>query len=472
MKTAFLVIGSGIAGMSTALQLSELGEVVLLSKTELISGCTPLAQGGIAISKENEDHQKNHIADTLHAGAGVNHKKAVELLVSGSWNALQFLKRKGVRFDNTLHIEACHSEARIWHIEDKTGLYIAQTLSEKVKKNPHIHILENTFCTDLLEQENRVYGAAVFHNNKQERILANKTIIATGSAGQIYSETTNPLESTGDGIAMAARAGAHLQDMEFVQFHPTALATQQSPLFLLSEALRGEGAKIVDESGREICNPLLPRDQLSRIIFRQEKEKAIFLDLRHKEDAFWSERFPAIFKILQEYGLSPEKDIIPLLPAEHFFCGGIETDLMGRTNLKNLSAVGEVACTGCHGANRLASNSLLEGLVFSRQIFLDFQKEIQRGSFDESTHDGHFETTPYVAETAEDGEIRTAIQHICSNLVGVIRTKKNLNEAVFKLSRLHPMGTETKNMLAVATFVAEAARKRTESIGCHYVEKE
>lgn len=472
MNTAFLIIGSGIAGMATALRLSELGEVIIVSKTNLISGSTSLAQGGIAISKENENPRKNHIADTLHAGSGINNKKAVELLVYRSWGALQFLKRNGVRFDTNLHIEACHSEERIWHVDDKTGLFIAQALAKKIRRYPHISVLENTFVTDLLVQEGRAYGAGIFVNGKTEKILASKTVIATGAAGQIYAETTNPLESTGDGVAMAARAGALLQDMEFVQFHPTALATEESPLFLLSEALRGEGGKIVDEFGKEVCNPLLPRDQLSRIIFCQEKEKTIYLDLRHQNDAFWAERFPGIFEKLQEYGLSPQKDLIPILPAEHFFCGGIKTDLMGRTNIKNLSAVGETACTGCHGANRLASNSLLEGLVFAKQVFLDYQKEIQNGFFDSIPHNGHFEMTSYVPETAEDNKIRKAIQHICANLVGVVRTKKGLNDAVYKLSRLHPIGSETKNMLAVATFVAEAARKRRESIGCHYVEEE
>ncbi len=469
MKTGFVVIGSGIAGMSAAIHLSGLSEVILISKTNLISGSTALAQGGIAAVKSHATTKQDHIADTLHAGLGINNKDAVELLVSRSGAALEFLQKNGVVFDETMHTEAGHSEARIWHISDQTGLYIAKALAEKVRTIPAITVLENAFAVDLLLQDGAVHGVEIYHGGEIKRIHALKTIMATGGAGQMYAETTNPIESTGDGIAMGVRAGAKLSDMEFVQFHPTALATDESPVFLLSEALRGEGAKVVNGADEDICNALLPRDELSRIIFRRETQETVYLSLRHKTNDFWSERFPNIFKKLQEYGLSAERDLIPILPAAHFFSGGLKIDLRGRTTVGNLSAIGEVACSGVHGANRLASNSLLEALVFSEQVFLDYASQVKQGVMPHAPLDGHFETSEFKDSTAEDCKIQKAIQNISWKKIGILRSKKSLDEALYSLSRLEPIGTETKNLLAVAIFVAEAAKKRGESLGCHHL---
>jgi L-aspartate oxidase len=468
MKTPFLVIGSGIAGMSVALHLSELGEVILLSKTELVSGSTALAQGGIAGEREKHSFP-SYVSDTIRTGSGINSEEAVSLLVSQSWQALSFLQRNGVVFDDTLHTEAGHSKARVWHIADETGLFIAQKLAERVRASESITLFENAFAVDLLVRDGAVFGVDVFHENERKRIFALKTILATGGAGQIFLETTNPIGSTGDGIAVGVRAGVRLKDMEFVQFHPTALATEDSPLFLLSEALRGEGAKVVDGSGKALCKALLPRDTLSRTVFQAEKQEAVYLDLRHKKNDFWKERFPNIFAKLKEYSLSPEEALIPVVPAAHFFCGGIETDLHGRTNIKNLFAVGEVACTGVHGANRMASNSLLEGLVFSEQIYRDISQQCEKGEKIPS-FSGHFETSVFQEDSAEDEEIRKSVQRICWEKVGIIRNEKNINEAISQLSQYSPTGTETKNLLSVALFVAEAARKRKTSLGCHWME--
>lgn len=469
MRTAFLVIGSGIAGMMVALRVSTLGKVILISKSSLISGSTALAQGGVAGPATREENRiAEHFKDTMHVGCGINNTHAVEILIAKAEEAVSSLKKYGVIFDDSLHTEAGHSKARVWHVADKTGLAIASVLAEKVRNNENITLLENTFVSDLLTRENAIYGAEVVHEKKIERIFAHKTILASGGGGQIFSETTNPKLSTGDGFVMAARAGARLKDMEFIQFHPTALATEESPLFLLSEALRGEGGKIVNAKKEEICDPLLPRDELSRIIFEHEKKEPVFLDLTHHGNGYWREHFPTIFHKLTDYGVSPEVNVIPIIPAAHFFCGGIETDIYGRTNRRNLSAVGEVACTGVHGANRLASNSLLEALVFAEETAKDVMKQMEKTP---ETIGGHFDTVPFVEETEQDKKIRKEIQRICWKHVGIIRREKGIERALYLLKKLQPNGTETKNLLANAIFVAEAAAKRKESIGCHYISK-
>jgi L-aspartate oxidase len=466
MNTAFLIIGSGIAGMMTALRVSELGKVVLISKKSLISGSTALAQGGVAGPTTSPNIITGHLEDTLRVGGNINNKQAVHTLVEKAESAVHTLKKYGVIFDNTLHTEAGHKEPRVWHIADKTGLAIASVLSQKIRESQEITVLENTFVSDLLVRENAVYGAEVMQEGKTERIYAHKTILATGGAGQIYAETTNPVEASGDGFVMAARAGAKLKDMEFVQFHPTALATESSPLFLLSEALRGEGAMVVNTKGIQICDPLLPRDELSRIIFEYEKKEPVFLSLKHRGNGYWREHFPTIFQKLEEYNVSPEVDFIPIVPAAHFFCGGIETDIYGRTNVRNLSAVGEVACTGVHGSNRLASNSLLEALVFAEQTAKDVMEQMEKK---QEKPGGHFETVSFAEDTEKDQKIRKEIQRICWKYLGIIRKEKGLDRATTLLQKLSPTGTETKNLLAVATFVTEAAKKRKKSIGCHFI---
>lgn len=469
MKTDFLVLGSGVAGLSTALRLSALGKVTVLTKSTLISGSSPLAQGGVAAGVSSAD-VRDHFQDTLFAGAHHNNPKAVEALALGAKEAIDFLRRSGVVFSETLHREGGHSEHRIWHVHDHTGQSLMKALSETVRKNERITVEENIFVSDFLVRGGAVWGVEAISRGKAHRFFASRTILATGGAGQIYAETTNPPECTGDGIAIAVRSGAELKDMEFVQFHPTALSAEESPLFLLTEALRGEGAKLVTITGEEVCDPLLPRDEVSRIIFLSEQKGVpVYLDLREKPQSFWEERFPSVSEKLALYGIHPGQELIPILPAEHFFCGGVATDLRGRTSLKHLSAVGEVACSGVHGANRLASNSLLEGLVFSRLIFEDFQEQAKKNILNPPDDSGHFETRPFFPETRNDAEVRKQIRHLCWKYLGILRTPEGLQRAKEELARLKPEGTETKNMLAVATFVAQAAFQRKESLGCHFV---
>ncbi|QQS59201.1 FAD-dependent oxidoreductase [Candidatus Peregrinibacteria bacterium] len=471
MKTDFLVLGSGIAGISTALRLSTLGKVTVLTKGKEISGSSPLAQGGIAAGISTIDI-RDHFQDTLFAGAHHNTTKAVEALALGAKEALDFLRRYGVSFSESLHREGGHSENRIWHVHDYTGKSIMKILLEAVRKNDHIFVQEETFVSDFLIRDGALFGVEAISKGEVQRFFASRVVLATGGAGQIYAETTSPLECTGDGIAMARRSGAEIKDMEFVQFHPTALSAEESPLFLLTEALRGEGAKLVTITGEEVCDPLLPRDEVSRSIFLSEQRGIpVYLDLREKPQSFWERHFPSVSERLSFYNINPEQEIVPILPAAHFFCGGVMTDLRGRTTLQKLSAVGEVACSGVHGANRLASNSLLEGLVFSRLIFEDFQEQVRKDKLHPPDDSGHFETRPFTPETREDTEIRKQIQRLCWKYLGIIRSPEGEEQAKEDLARLTPTGTETKNMLAVATFVAQAACQRKESLGCHFVTK-
>lgn len=476
MVVDFLVIGSGIAGMSSALLLARMGSVLLLSKKGVISGSTPLAQGGIAALKKNEhknDTLETHYTDTIRAGSGHNDTTAVELLVSRAADAIDFLEQCDIRFDESLHLEGGHSFPRIRHVADHTGLTIAHALRKKVRETEEIQLLENAFVSDLLVRDGTVHGAEYVHEGVTQRIFAAKTILACGGAGQIFAKTTNPAEVTGDGIALAVRAGAARKDLEFVQFHPTALDGERSPLLLLSEALRGAGARIVDKNVISICDPLAPRDEVSRSIAAFQKHSKVFLDLSAHPGEYWTEKFPDNMQALAEYGYMPDRDLIPITPAAHFFCGGIKTDLNGNTNLGNLSAVGEVACTGVHGANRLASNSLLEGVVFSLRIAEEFAAQAKKvGNVTLPSPDAFFVTTPYFEETARDEEVRAEIRRICWDYLGIVRTMSSIDKAAQELAALTPSGTETKNLQAVATFLAEAAKIRQDSLGCHFIDSD
>lgn len=390
VSTDFIVIGSGLAGLTSSIILSKYGKVLLATKGKLSDGSTNWAQGGIACVVEERDSWKKHMEDTLVAGVYHNDKKAVELLVKSAANAIDWLSQQGVVFEKIkgkfkAGREGGHSYNRIIHASDFTGKEIEMTLVGKVKKNKNIIIWENTFAKKLLVDRKKCFGVEVVgpvsrvsqsgHPLHTTYCFAKRIILATGGLGQIYEWTTNPYVATGDGIAMAYRAGAKLEDMEFIQFHPTALADGKSPLFLISEAVRGEGAYLVKETGERFMGDydgrmeLAPRDIVARAIFAEQKKGfEVCLDIRHKEKEFLQKRFSNIYKKLKKRGFDLAKDLIPVTPAAHFSCGGIVTDLYGRTNIKNLFAFGEVAATGVHGANRLASNSLLESVVFPLQL--------------------------------------------------------------------------------------------------------
>lgn len=462
-KTDFLVLGSGIAGMSTAILLARRGSVALISKSQLLSGSTPWAQGGIAFSSGADT--ETHIQDTLRAGRKMNNEKAVRQMINSIPAVRHFLEKEcGAVFDDSIHQEGGHLTPRIFHVADQTGLFLAQTLAKKVREEKNISIFEHHFAVDLLKKDDTIFGASVWNGRETEAFFAEKTILATGGIGQIFSATTNPIESTGDGIAMAIRAGINIRNMEFVQFHPTALLSQDSPLFLLSEALRGAGAQIVNKNEEEICNPLLPRDEVAQAIFVAQKKTPVFLDLRHQRNDFWKSHFPTIFAKLEEESLSPEKELIPITPAAHFVCGGIATDLNGKTNMNNAFAVGEVAETGVHGANRLASNSLLEAVSFA----LTIAKEIEKTPKNPNSP-FHETSSSFAPETPEDSEIRAKIQTILFQNFGIVREKNTMKKAEQELKNLSANGTETQNCLMTARAIAFAALTRSNSVGTHLV---
>jgi len=469
MHTDFLILGSGIAGLSLALKLSELGAVTVLTKKGITSGSTGLAQGGIAgVRNPKEDSSENHFRDTMKAGAFHNDEAAVRLVVENGEKALKDLEKWGVKFDFSLHREGGHTYARIFHVADETGRVVQKVLADEVLQNAKITVIENAFAVDLVTTNQVVEGISFFHEHEDHVCSAAITILATGGAGQIYAKTTNPAVTTGDGMAMALRAGAKLKDMEFVQFHPTALDMPRDPLFLLSEALRGAGAKIVNEAGEQFIDELAPRDVVARAIFtEQQAGKKIFLDFRHESERVVEQKFPMIFENLLSFGLNLADDLIPITPAAHFFCGGIQTDLYGQTTLQNLFALGEVACTGVHGANRLASNSLLEGVVFAEQIFQKCRQSTVRNRSAVSSQQRKEE--PFAAESEQDTVVRLQIQQIMQQYGGVVRNAQHLENAAGMLEILKPVGTETKNILLISRQVLLAALRRKESLGCHFL---
>jgi L-aspartate oxidase len=463
IKTDYLIIGSGIAGLALALKLAQLGEVTIVTKKGISAGSTGLAQGGIAgVRNLENDTFENHFKDTLKAGGYLNDPQAVRYLVEMAPQALESLEKYGVKFDFSLHLEGGHSRPRISHVADETGRAVQEILTDVVRAKEQIRVLENHFAVDLLTLDQVIFGARVFDQAKNYNILASKTIIATGGAGQIFAKTTNPTVATGDGIAMARRSGASLSDLEFIQFHPTAFDYPKSPLFLLSEALRGAGAKLVNQDEQRFCDELAPRDEVARAIFSQKKA---YLDFRHEKASKLQSEFPNIWENLQRSGFNLAQDLIPITPAEHFFCGGIKVDLAGQTNLANLYALGETAFTGVHGANRLASNSLLEAVVFAESIYGKLQNE----NLTLKNFPPNLTAPDFVADTAEDLKLRQTIKELMWHNVGLVRRRTDLAKTLINLNKLQTTGTEASNLLLVAREVTKAALRRQESIGGHFL---
>src|SRR5580693_7289450 len=385
----FLVIGAGIAGLSAAIRLADAGTVLVVTKEELAESNTAYAQGGIAVAMGGEEDVALHLEDTMAAGDGLVNREAAAVLVEQGPKRVEELIAWGTAFDRDAKgqngeggellrtREGAHSLSRILHANgDATGREIAVSLLRHVREIPQIELMEWTTSVDLIVEGGRVMGATLLDGEGGLRVVqAQAVLLASGGAGQVYSDTTNPAVATGDGIAMAYAAGADLADMEFYQFHPTALALEGVPRFLLSEALRGEGAYLRNDRGErfmERYHPLLelaPRDVVARAIAREGMGTAaetlpVHLDMRHVQGLDLHQRFPGISAFLAQHGLDLSRDLIPVRPAAHYLMGGVKTDVDGRASLKRLYAAGEAACTGVHGANRLASNSLLEGLVF------------------------------------------------------------------------------------------------------------
>lgn len=492
MKTDFLVIGSGIAGLNFALKVAQYGRVTIVTKKEIMESNTNLAQGGIAAVTRKDDTFQMHIEDTLRAGCGLSNKRMVKILVENGPKAIQSLISLGVQFDKEkgrldLTREAGHSIDRILHSGDTTGREIEQTLTKNVRENKDIEVLENCFAIDAIVKNAKCYGASVLDIKSKEiiNILSRVTILATGGVGYIYQNTTNPEIATGDGIAMAFRGGAKVEDMEFVQFHPTTLNKSGAPHFLISETFRGEGAILVNEKGErfmekyDAMEELAQRDIVSRAIFNELRNGPIYLDMRHKSKHFILNRFPMIYQECLKYGVDVTKDLIPVSPAAHYICGGIKTNEYGETNIRNLLAFGECACTEVHGANRLASNSLLESVVFSSLGALKAKRllknEIKAPKLPKEVkfHDMNGQELENLG-----AELRKAMW----DYVGIIRHEENLNFMLGKLRQLEKRINsfngngvsvrflELKNMATVSKLIAKAAQIRKESRGTHYRE--
>src|SRR6476469_7162434 len=459
IRARFLVVGSGVAGLHTAWRASEHGDVLLLTKRSLFDSATAYAQGGIAAALGAGDSPALHRQDTLAAGAALCDAAAVQVLVEEGPARVRELQTAGADFDLdpkgrlSLGREAAHSKNRIVHAHgDQTGAEVARTLVARVRETKRIRVLEKARVLDLIVRRGTCYGVRASIAGKAMEIIADATVLATGGCGQIYRYTTNPVVATGDGYAIAHRAGVKLADMEFVQFHPTALDTPENPLALISEAVRGEGTILVNEKGVRFMvkehrdAELAPRDVVSRAIYRQQKTSRVYLDARRLGRAF-TKRFPGIFALCSARGIDPRKDLIPVTPAAHYMMGGIVTDLRGQSSAKRLYAVGEVARTGVHGANRLASNSLLEGLVFAERVARDLAAAPPLGALPAPKR---WEVPP-LADRGAAQVAADAIRAVMWEHAGIARTAKGLRTALERLgdigTRLPAGATEELNML-------------------------
>lgn len=504
-----VVVGSGVAGLTTALRCAAAGlDTVVVTKARLDDGSTRWAQGGIAAALGEGDTPEQHLDDTLVAGAGLCDEEAVRVLVTEGPDAVRRLITTGATFDTTdsgdiaLTREGGHHRRRIAHAGgDATGAEISRALVEAVR-SAALHTIENALVLDLLtDAEGRTAGVSLHVMGEGQHdgvgaVRAPSVVLATGGMGQVFSATTNPSVSTGDGVALALRAGAEVSDLEFVQFHPTVLflgADSEGQQPLVSEAVRGEGAHLVDATGTRFMlgqhelAELAPRDIVAKAITRQMHEHGtehMYLDARHFGARMWEQRFPTILAACRAHGIDPVTEPIPVAPAAHYASGGIRTDLRGRTTVPGLYACGEVACTGVHGANRLASNSLLEGLVFAERIAADIaQTRPPRTEPAEAAGEGTDEPVALLAP-----EARTAIQRTMTRGAGVLRSAASLATAAEELEALHRSAAadadaadpkdavpgvdawEVTNLLLVSRVLVAAAREREETRGCHWRE--
>jgi L-aspartate oxidase len=474
-RTDFLIIGSGIAGLRAAVDLATHGSVTILSKADPTESNTGYAQGGIAAAMGPDDSPEEHFADTIAAGDGLCDEDAVRVLVEDGVAYVQELIDWGAAFDRdaagepSLGREAAHRVRRVLHARDATGREIGHLLWSRASREPRVRMLNHMRAVDLVLDGERCVGARFAAADATGEIHAGAVLLATGGAGQVFSDTTNPAVATGDGIAMAWRAGARVVDLEFVQFHPTALAVPGAPRFLLSEALRGEGAWLVNADGErfmtryERAGELASRDLVSRAIVREVTRTGspVFLSMAHLNPEWVHERFPTIAAACRSVGLDLARDRIPVGPAAHYVMGGVETDVCGRTTVLGLYAAGEVACTGVHGANRLASNSLLEGLVFGARAAEAMTQPPQVGGMANVRviRDTAPRTDGSPAPLAHDD-----VGRLMWNAVGLVRHAATLEPAVARLA--HSCGAS--DLALVAYLIAKAALRREESRGGHY----
>lgn len=479
-KREVIIIGSGIAGLYCALLCAQHSRVRLITKDHIVESSSSYAQGGIAAVLDDQDSFKKHIQDTLKAGSHHNKLAAVQILVEEAPRHIQALIQLGVDFSLNpkgqldLGREGGHTKRRIVHAKDMTGLAVERALITAVKRHPNIKIQEWEFALELIRKQKRIIGV----QTAKGAYYADAVILATGGAGQMYPYTSNPAVVTGDGIAMAIRAGANSADMEFIQFHPTAYYIPGQRPFLLSEALRGEGAYLRNYAGKRFVDELKPRDFVSRAVYRQQREGLVYLDLRHHSKKFLQHRFPGIYQRLAQDQLHLEKDLIPITPVAHYFCGGIKTDLFGRSSLKGLYVIGEAAQTGVHGANRLASNSLLECLVFADRA----AKRISRQKITRRIIALKKAQPLKLSRNQSDTSIglRQQLQNIMWEACGIVRTKAGLTAGLAAMqalgktinqeAKLNPSVAilELRNLAIVGEASLAAALKRRISLGCHY----
>ena len=504
----FIVLGSGIAGLSFALKAAKVGTVALITKRGRADSNTAWAQGGVACVMSDEDSFELHIRDTLDAGAGLCHEDVVRAVVTEGPARIDELMHLGVHFDhrengnggNELDLgrEGGHSKRRVLHFQDATGREIEHRLLEQIAANSQIEVMENHMAVDLITtgklgyaMENSCVGVYVLDESTGvvETLRSDVTVAATGGCGKVYLYTTNPDVATGDGVAMAWRAGATIANMEFIQFHPTCLYHPDIKSFLISEVVRGEGGILINERGQRFMehhNPqkeLAPRDIVARAIDAEMKRsgaKCVYLDITHKPADFIISRFPTIYETCLRYGLDITKKPIPVVPAAHYQCGGVKVDINGETSLRGLFAIGEVACNGLHGANRLASNSLLEGVVTAHRAFeKSTRQRRERLPFDlPEWRSGEVQDVDELVVISHNWE---EIRRLMWDYVGIVRTGKRLQRAATRLRNLHAevqefywnfkISTdllELRNLVTVASLVVDCALSRKESRGLHY----